>query len=307
MHDSTFVGPSFLGIGAPRCGTSWLYRALLSHPAVWLPPIKELHYFDSIDPTINEHFKVQERSYRLRRYALRRLRHYFAAPLAHFDKQAKSRIRLEPEWDLNYFPGRGDLKWYCRLFEKPSLAGLLTGDITPAYIMLSEQTISMIHAELSTRKLIVMLRNPVDAAWSAISKDVRDGELAVDLENREDVLHALARVELQHRYAYGDNLARWLKFYDRSELFIGYFEELEHSPVALLERVYSFLNLDFAINIPSARVAQKVNSASRTLGTLPRDVRSYLSHYFVPQLSKLAALLPDQENPWRWLEQAKNS
>ena len=37
--------PQFLCIGAQRSGTTWLYRNLSKHPAVWMPPHKELHYF----------------------------------------------------------------------------------------------------------------------------------------------------------------------------------------------------------------------------------------------------------------------
>ena len=38
--------PSFLCIGAQKAATSWLHKNLLEHPDVWMPPLKELHYFD---------------------------------------------------------------------------------------------------------------------------------------------------------------------------------------------------------------------------------------------------------------------
>jgi hypothetical protein len=38
--------PDFLGIGAPRAGTTWLDRNLRAHPDLCLPDQKELHYFD---------------------------------------------------------------------------------------------------------------------------------------------------------------------------------------------------------------------------------------------------------------------
>lgn len=37
----------FVGIGAARCGTSWLTRCLGEHPAVFIPGKKELKYFDN--------------------------------------------------------------------------------------------------------------------------------------------------------------------------------------------------------------------------------------------------------------------
>ncbi|MGD1948605.1 MAG: hypothetical protein ACFB14_03045 [Leptolyngbyaceae cyanobacterium] len=36
----------FLGIGAQKAGTTWLWSILKTHPDVWIPPKKELHYFD---------------------------------------------------------------------------------------------------------------------------------------------------------------------------------------------------------------------------------------------------------------------
>ncbi len=38
--------PSFLGIGAQRSGTTWLYKILREHPNIYLSDRKELHFFD---------------------------------------------------------------------------------------------------------------------------------------------------------------------------------------------------------------------------------------------------------------------
>jgi hypothetical protein len=47
---SQLKGPSFVGIGAQRAGTSWLYNCLLEHPEVYMPQ-KEVHYFDKLHKT----------------------------------------------------------------------------------------------------------------------------------------------------------------------------------------------------------------------------------------------------------------
>ena len=41
--------PTFLGIGAQKAGTSWLFRNALQHPDVRFGNVKELHYFDRLD------------------------------------------------------------------------------------------------------------------------------------------------------------------------------------------------------------------------------------------------------------------
>lgn len=35
----------FYGIGAQKAGTTWLSAMLRQHPQVWIPDIKEVHYF----------------------------------------------------------------------------------------------------------------------------------------------------------------------------------------------------------------------------------------------------------------------
>ena len=37
----------FVGLGAQKTGTSWLWEYLQSHPEVGASPIKEMHFFDS--------------------------------------------------------------------------------------------------------------------------------------------------------------------------------------------------------------------------------------------------------------------
>ena len=37
--------PHFFFIGAPRAGSTWLYKNLQQHPAVWVPPCKNISYF----------------------------------------------------------------------------------------------------------------------------------------------------------------------------------------------------------------------------------------------------------------------
>lgn len=44
--------PTFLGVGASRCGTTALYQLLDSHPEVFMARPKELHYFTFHNPTL---------------------------------------------------------------------------------------------------------------------------------------------------------------------------------------------------------------------------------------------------------------
>lgn len=39
--------PDFIGVGAPKCGTTTLHNLLMRHPDIFLPAAKELHFFDN--------------------------------------------------------------------------------------------------------------------------------------------------------------------------------------------------------------------------------------------------------------------
>jgi hypothetical protein len=42
----SFRKPNFFVVGAPKCGTTWLYKYLSQHPQVFMPAAKEPHYFN---------------------------------------------------------------------------------------------------------------------------------------------------------------------------------------------------------------------------------------------------------------------
>ena len=37
----------FICVAAPRSGTTWLAKALSEHPLIWIPPAKELNFFNT--------------------------------------------------------------------------------------------------------------------------------------------------------------------------------------------------------------------------------------------------------------------
>ncbi len=58
--------PTFIGIGAPKAGTTWLYHCLREHPDVFMSPVKETRFFDygTIDGRMAEyhaHFAGSDR------------------------------------------------------------------------------------------------------------------------------------------------------------------------------------------------------------------------------------------------------
>lgn len=38
--------PTFIFVGGPKCGSTWIYRTLKVHPEVYVPPAKDIYFFD---------------------------------------------------------------------------------------------------------------------------------------------------------------------------------------------------------------------------------------------------------------------
>jgi hypothetical protein len=171
MNQNETLPLDFLGIGAPRSGTSWLWENLRHHPEIWMPYRKELHYFDrstsypspshlSQPSPLKRLFGLSEPSHRYRR---------ILAKSAHDVLRQPSVSRAS--WYLNYLFGHYDDEWYASLFAQG--AGKLKGEVTPAYAILKSEDVANIHSLMPDIKLIYLMRNPIERSWSAVRKGAR--------------------------------------------------------------------------------------------------------------------------------------
>ena len=158
--------PTFLGIGVPRAGTTWLHALLSAHPQVYLPSRrKEVRFFD--------------------RY--------------HDQGQG---------WYEEFFCGPDDAPRYAAI-----------GEISPQYLY-DPECPGRISTLLPEAKLIVMLRHPVDRAYSqfgfVIQRRGFKGSFDEFVATRERALE----MGFYSRY-----LEAYLRRFDRRQLLPLIFEE----------------------------------------------------------------------------------
>ena len=261
--------PDFLCVGAQKGGTSWLYRQLQSHPDFWMPPVKELHYFDELS-RIPAVASTRPRDDRDRKFldGIKRL-------------SAQSHIDLED---------------YARLFEPKG--SLVSGDITPAYSMLSDEIIQRIVDRFPNLKVIFLARDPVERAWSQLSMGVRLRNITpFDTTDAEDVIRNLLNPGVLLRSHPSKIVARW-KRYVRPDLFrIYFFDDLEKDPVELRRSILLFLGAD--PNKPSGRLkADENQDAKRDKLRLTDRVRSRVAQFFEQELKTCAAELGGPAKHW---------
>jgi|YNPMSStandDraft_1061717.scaffolds.fasta_scaffold11919_4 hypothetical protein len=285
--------PDFLGIGAQKAGTTWLHHNLARHPQIWLPPVKELHYLDHDPPS-------------LRRRLFGRAEH-LASARAHLRAQLLAWLRGAVDADLGWamrcclLPRSDD--WYATLF--PSRPGRLCGEICPGYARLDRARVASLRERAPRLKLIYLLRNPLDRAWSMVAMHFRSKTGNSDL-CRFDEEAAWRRITDRKMASHGDylaNLAVWESIYPPEQIYVDFFDRLQEEPREFLRGILEFLGVDAS----DATIPEDV-STRRNAGRgerPPPGLRARLVHHFRPQLEALHARFANVYTR-RWLDEARS-
>jgi Sulfotransferase domain len=297
--------PDFFIVGAPKCGTTALYTYLREHPGVFMPELKEPHFFC----------------------------HDLRFP-------QRSAVR--------------DRDVYLKLFAGASDNTLL-GEASASYLY-SEVAIPEILKVNQRAKFIVILRNPVDMAYSFHS------QLLSNLT--EDISHFPTAWQAQEARRYGRNLpkhciepkflqyklvcsfssqiSRLMRVAPRDQVFVCIFEEFICEPKRIFASMLRFLDLAAAdrVSFPQVNANKQYRSMllnrllrrppgpldklysplkrfANALGLRPRDlleransrlvarppldsrVRAQLQAEFAPDIERLEQLLDHDLERWR--------
>ena len=291
--------PQFLGIGAQKAGTTWLHQMLSAHRDIWLPHLKELHYFDRKFPLVEAAPKNKKA------FTKRRVARHINARLGNLNI-AKIRNRLslrgwpELKWELRYVFGDWTDEWYASLFD--AAADRVPGEITPAYSCLSGEAIQDVHRLMPKVRLILLLRNPIERAWSHAKMDLASTLNTIGESEAEKrfVAHfdsAASRV----RGDYVGMIDRWLTVFSPDQLFIGFYDEITDAPAALLRRIFQHLGVSANENHLTAAIRSRVNASADT--SLPKHFQTYLARNYVGSMEVLASRYGTY--PQQWLENTR--
>jgi hypothetical protein len=294
--------PHFVGIGAPRCGTTWVFKMLRLHPEAWIP-WKEVHYFDSVDPETDSGYRLGSRLFRFR-YA----RNYIARRLAvRSVPGARAFVRrFLPlyafhaagfRWSARYLLGEVSIDWYRRLFEEGARRGRRCGEITPAYFMLSERGIERFTRDLPEARIFLLLRNPLDWAWSGICKDARDAGEDPSALSVDQLIARCPTPNGRSRADFAANLGRWLEHFPRERLFIGFYDQIRSQPVAFLDDLCAFIGISTPPEHVRTFAGKRINSSALGL-PMPRAVERHVAERFVGEAEIMAKLVGGPATQW---------
>lgn len=166
-HMAPLEGPDFICVGMAKAGTSWLFDQLQYHPDFWMPPVKELQYLNHPFPklkNVEKHLRLLER-----RAARARMR----ARSKRRPGDARDNAFLR---DAQALSGRPmDICQYAALFRHKG--NLLSGDISPPYAALSDEVVVQVARLLPNVRVLLLVRDPVERAWSNLCMGHRRGNV----------------------------------------------------------------------------------------------------------------------------------
>jgi len=260
--------PDFLCVGVHKGGTTWLYQQLDSHPDFWMPPLKELHYFDQLS-------RVQR-------------------PSSPRCRDERDRRFLESINSLSAKPYI-DFEHYAQLFEPKG--SLLSGDISPNYSTLSNKIVRQIVRYFPKLKVIFLARDPVERVWSHLSMEVHYHQIeAFDVSDIDEVNRNLLRRGLLLRSYPSAVVARWKRYVDPDRFRIYFFDDLQRNPTELRRSILGFLGAD--PDKPPSRVPSDNTWGSMEKLPLTDKIRSHLAQFFKKELKTCAARLGGAARDW---------
>ncbi len=200
--------PNFLIFGVQKAGTTSIYDYLRQHPQVYVSPRKETDFL-GCEPLAESVAAALPDSERLTRGGRKRIL---------------------------------TLKDYQSLFDGASNE-VAIGEASPNYLFLHEKVVPQIQKHVPDAKLIAVLRNPVDRAYSDYLMHVREvignqKSLAQQVQSSPKSSHTL----LKGRYYEG--VKHFLEAFGPDQVKIFLYDDLQADSDRFMQQLYDFIGVD---------------------------------------------------------------
>jgi Sulfotransferase family len=224
----TVCTPNFFIVGAPKAGTTSLFRYLDQHPQIYMSPIKEPHYF--ANEIRVENFSAEMQS--MPEAGTQALRSYLDGP-------AREK-----------FSGGPVTSWvdYQKLFNGVTNQTAV-GEASTCYLW-SSSAPQNIASAYPAAKIIMILRDPAERAFSQFRHMLSFARKRVSFSEHLDAGMASTSTRISEEYpflqfgSYYQQVLRYLNFFPRQCLHIGFYEDYSRAPVEFLRGICSFLGVD---------------------------------------------------------------
>ena len=291
-------GPTFIGVGPEKTGTTWVHYNLAKQPGFWLPPIKELRFFweDLAVPAegiVSRYFVGDEwHKLQYRDDFNIRIRSFRQQPL-----QTLTSGRARLRWDLSYLLRKHSDDWYLASFNLPAQLPVPQhkGEISPQYFFLPEPQLIKIRKLLPNARVLITLREPVAWCWSFCKMIERQGELERDYGSARDFFQQKAESN-----SFATSMSLWKKHFG-DDVKVFFYEDLQRDGRGFLDSVLEFLDV--------GREDRIFTGVEDTLNTgrgesIPAELREFGRDLFRGDVLELQQLLGGLPSEWTASEPA---
>src|SRR5918999_176947 len=187
-----------------------------------------------------------------------------------------------------------DKKEYLRLFEK-ARGHTVVGEATPGYLW-DPDAPKLIHQTVSDARIIMILRDPIERAYSQYLQSVKYGgikssfydELMRDYKSQEK-LYGPSQLYVEMGMYY-EQVKRYFDIFGREQVKVIIFEEFVQHPKQSVNEVLAFLGVNYTVTA----IREQYNAYSVPRSTLARWI--FVLLYWLPDKNiiffKIATLLP---------------
>ena len=218
------VSPDIFLIGAAKAGTTTISDWMAMNPKIALARIKESNYFSKeIDPS------------------------NFSKAFSSISPSIPSKYWEGDKLEFRHQGFIKDSQSYARIFEH-SQEGQKLADCSTSYFW-SKKAPDLIKKSSPNAKVLLILRNPVDRAWSHYRMARKYGLTQAGFlkELEKDFLSESVWGRSQNFYhlsCYSESLQRWMKNFDKSQLKIEIYESFFDDPQENWDRVCDFFGVE---------------------------------------------------------------
>jgi hypothetical protein len=250
--------PDLLYLGPQRTGSTWLHANLSRHPEVHLHRDKETFYFSTLGRPDAPRYRFD----------------YLEDYLSSFREDIGTRL----------------LKHYhalrrCGSFYRPRVRG----DFTASYGVLEEDVIAEIVRLRPDIRGIMLVRDPVERAWSHAKKDlVRGRDRAADEAELLDFIRSADQIA---RADYRAAITRWTRYLAPRHLFVAPYSRIGSDPEALLDEISGFLGIRRLGGASKRHVTTRQNVTSEA--SVPASLDAAVQSALAPAVASYRELLAE--------------
>lgn len=268
----------FFGIGAQKAGTTWLFYNLKKIPQFDLLPIKELHYFDRSIKYVSPNLLTESKP--LNRFRNKKYRSLILKTLVNDAKPFQLK-----NWLFYFrfcFKKTSDL-WYLSLFQNRQG---ITGEISPSYSMLNIEDIQKMHNVSPSAKIIFILRNPIERAWSHYRFQCKNDLDFYKMNDNQKIVEFINSKEQTQRSDYMNTIKNFSQVFQKNQILLCFYDAIKDNPRLLLSEICTFINPSISFDL-SKTETKKIVHKSREI-KMPNDVKELLKtkyHHHIKELS----------------------